>query len=142
MPKESNVTDSLEAFLSEANVAVLATVDAKSRPHAAPVWYLYEDGEFVISTGAGSQKHRNVERNPEVTLVIEKRTLPYLAVMARGRAELGPGPSEDWRLKLATHYIGDERGRRYVERTAGGQSVTLRLRPTKIIEYNGRAGRD
>jgi PPOX class probable F420-dependent enzyme len=135
------MADNLDSFLSEANVAVLATVDARRRPHAAPVWYLYEDGEFVISTGAGSQKHRNVERNPEVTLVIEKRTLPYLAVMARGRVEIGPGPSEDWRLKLATHYIGEELARRYVARTAGGQSVTIRLRPRKLIEYNGRAGR-
>lgn len=135
------MTDNLDSFLSEPNVAVLATVDGKGHPHAAPVWYLYEDGEFVISTGRGSQKHRNIERIPEVTLVIDRRALPYFAVMAHGRAEIGPGPTEEERLRLATHYIGEELARRYVARTAGGQNVTVRLRPRKLIEYNGQAGR-
>ncbi len=79
-----------EAFLREANVAVLSTVDAKGRPHAAPVWYLYDDGVFRISTGEGSQKHRNVTGNPNVSLVIDQRELPYYAVMVTGAAEIGP----------------------------------------------------
>lgn len=119
------MSENWDDFLPQANVAVLATVDGKGRPHAAPVWYLYEDGVFVISTGRGSQKHRNVERNPEVTLVIDKRTLPYYAVMAQGHAEIGPGPTEEERLRVATHYIGEELARRYVARTSGGQNVTI-----------------
>ncbi|HSP54227.1 MAG TPA: pyridoxamine 5'-phosphate oxidase family protein [Dehalococcoidia bacterium] len=58
------LTESQSSFLDEANVAVLATVDQRGRPHAAPVWYLWDDGELVISTGRGSQKHRNIEANP------------------------------------------------------------------------------
>ena len=46
-----------EEFLAEANVAILATVDRKGRPHAAPIWYLYEDGALVMSTG-----HRLAEK--------------------------------------------------------------------------------
>jgi PPOX class probable F420-dependent enzyme len=120
---------------------VLATVDRKGRPHAAPVWYLYDDGVFTIATGRGSQKHKNLEANANVTLVIEKRTLPYFAVMVRGAVELGPGFSSEQRLRLATHYLGEELGRRYVERTPGEDSISIRLRPAKVIEYNGRAGR-
>ena len=87
-------------FLGRANVAVLATVDARGRAHAAPIWYLYDDGVFIISTGRGSQKHRNVEANPEVTLVIDERVVPYYAVMARGSAEIGPAFSAEDRLRL------------------------------------------
>jgi len=130
-----------EAFLREPNVAVLATVDSKGRPHAAPVWYLYENGELVISTGRGSQKHRNIEANPNVTLVIEKRTLPYFAAMAHGRAEIGPPFSQEDRLRMAVRYLGEERGRRYVERTQGEDSISVRLRPQKVIDFHGRAGR-
>ena len=50
-----------EAFLREGNVAVLATVDRRGRAHAAPIWYIYADGVFVMSTGRGSQKHRNID---------------------------------------------------------------------------------
>ena len=132
----------VQEFLKEANVAVLATVDGQGRPHAAPIWYLYEDGIFVMSTGRGSQKHRNIERNQHVTLVADRRTLPYFAAMVSGRAEIGPPLSDAKRLELATRYLGGEMGRAYVARTEAGSSVTIRLRPEKVIEFNGQAGRD
>ena len=93
------------------------------------MWYLYRDGTFVISTGRGSQNHRN------------RRTLPYYALMVRGRAEIGEPLTDDERRELAVRYLGDELGRRYVERTAGQDAVTIRLKPSKLIEYEGRAGR-
>ncbi len=128
-------------FLREANVAVLATASRRGRPHAAPVWYLYDDAVFIVSTGRGSQKHRNVEANPHVTLVVDRRTLPYYAVMARGQAEIGPPLTPEQRLRLAVRYLGESLGQRYVERTSGEDSITIRLRPAKVIEYLGRAGR-
>jgi len=130
-----------EQFLKESNVAVLATVDGRGRAHAAPVWYLYEGGAFVISTGRGSQKHRNVAVNPEVTLVVDRRTLPYYAVMVQGRAEIGPRLTDEERLRLAVRYLGENLGRAYVARVSDQESVSIRLRPRKLIEYHGRAGR-
>ena len=130
-----------EEFLAEANVAILATVDRKGRPHAAPVWYLYDDGALVISTGRGSQKHRNVEANPEVTVVVDRRTLPYYAAMVSGMAEIGPPLSDEKRLEMAVRYLGEEMGRRYVERTAGSDSITMTLKPRKVVAFEGRAGR-
>jgi PPOX class probable F420-dependent enzyme len=134
-------TEETQDFLKQANVAVLATVDAKGRPHAAPVWYLYQDGAFIVSTGRGSQKHRNVERNSNVTLVVDRRTVPYYVVMVHGRAEIGPPFSEEERLRLAVRYLGEELGRAYVARTPGEDAISLRLRPERIVEYHGRAGR-
>ena len=136
-----NGQEAREQFLKEPNVAVLATVDAKGRAHAAPIWYLYEDGVLIMSTGRGSQKHRNVEAHPNVTVVVDRRTLPYYAVMARGRAEIGSPLTEDERLRMAVRYLGEEMGRAYVARRSGGDSVTIRLRPRKLIEYKGVAGR-
>ncbi len=130
-----------EEFLKEANVAVLATVGGGERAHAAPIWYLYEDGVFIMSTGRGSQKHRNMEAHPEITLVVDRRSLPYYAVMAQGRAEIGPRLSDEERRRMATRYLGEELARAYLARVSGEDSVTIRLRPRKLIEFNGRAGR-
>jgi len=130
-----------EDFLHEPNVAILSTVDKKGRPHALPIWYLYEDGELILSTGRGSQKHKNVEANPEISLTVDKRTLPYYAVMLRGRAEIGPPLTDEQRLIMAKRYLGDELGKRYYDATAGSDSITIRLRPEKTIVYEGRAGR-
>jgi PPOX class probable F420-dependent enzyme len=130
-----------EEFLKKANVAVLATVGPGTRAHAAPIWYLYEDGVFFMSTGRNSQKQRNVERHPEVTLVVDDRTVPYYAVMVQGTAEIGPRLSEEARLRMAIRYLGEEWGRAYIARVSGEDSVTIRLRPRRFIEYHGRAGR-
>ena len=134
-------TEDPAEFLKEANVAILATVDAKGRAHAAPIWYLYEDGEIIMSTGERSQKLRNIQRNPDVTLVVDRRTLPYYAVMAQGTAEIGPPVTPEVRRRLATRYLGDERAERYLSSTSAEGSLTVRLRPRKLIEFNGRAGR-
>ena len=129
-----------EAFLQESNVAILATVGPKGA-HAVPIWYLYEDGVFLMSTGRGSQKHRDLERNPNVTLVVDRRTLPYYAVMARGAVEIGPGLDVATRRRIAGRYLTESQLEAYMARASDGESVSIRLRPRKFIEYHGRAGR-
>jgi nitroimidazol reductase NimA-like FMN-containing flavoprotein (pyridoxamine 5'-phosphate oxidase superfamily) len=62
------VDDDRNAFLAQPHVTVLATIGPGNRPHAMPVWYLYEDRTFIVLTGRGSQKQRNIERCPDVTL--------------------------------------------------------------------------
>lgn len=54
---------------SEPLMAHLATC-AEGRPHAAPVWYVYEDGVVEISTSG--RKLRNLRANPRVALSIQK----------------------------------------------------------------------
>jgi PPOX class probable F420-dependent enzyme len=130
-----------EAFLHEAHVGVLATVGPGRRPHAAPIWYLYEDGVFVMSVGRGSQKHRNVEREGQATLAVDRRTLPYYAVMVHGPAEIGPPLTPEERLRIAVRYLGEEPGREYAARTADSDSVTIRLRPHRFAEFLGDAER-
>ena len=129
-----------EEFLKQANVAILATV-GPAGAHAVPIWYLYEDGVFLMSTGRGSQKHRDLERNPRVTLVVDRRTLPYYAVMVRGTVEVGPGLDVATRLRIAGRYLNDEQLEAYMARAQDGESVSIRLKPRKLIEYHGRAGR-
>jgi PPOX class probable F420-dependent enzyme len=106
-----------DALLKEANIAVFGSVDGKGRPHSTPVWYLYEDGVILISVGKDEQKHRNVSRNPNVSVVVDRRGLPYYAVMIRGTAEITPGFSDEERLRLAVRYLGEDLGQRYTEMT-------------------------
>ena len=134
-------TSEKEELLKLPNVAVLATVGPGTRPHAVPIWYLYEDGRFVMISGRGSQKVRNIERNGQATLVIDRRALPYFAVMASGAAEIGPPPTDDLRLRMAVRYLGEESGHAYTQARTGEGSVTVRLRPDSLVEYRGQAGR-
>ena len=45
-------------------------------------------------------------------------------------------------LRLAVRYLGEEMGGRYVAMTEGQDSISLLIRPRKIVEFDGRAGRD
>src|SRR3972149_2508876 len=60
--------------------------------------------------------------------------------MVRGTAEIGPPLSDEARLRLAVRYLGDELGRAYVASVTAEDSVTIRLRPRKMIAYHGGAG--
>jgi PPOX class probable F420-dependent enzyme len=131
-----------EAFLQEANVAILASAGPRGGAHAVPIWYLYEDGVFLMSTGRGSQKHRDLGRDPNVTLVVDRRTLPYYALMVRGTVEIGPALDEATRRRIAGRYLDERQLEAYMARALDGDSISLRLRPRKFIEYHGRAGRE
>jgi PPOX class probable F420-dependent enzyme len=133
--------DDRELFLQQAHLAVLATLGPGNRLHAMPVWYLYEDGMFIILTGRGSQKHRNIERHKDVTLMIDRRDLPYYAVMVQGSATIGPTPSQALRLRMAVRYLGEERGAAYNARRLDADSVIIQVRPEKFVEYHGVVGR-
>ena len=128
-------TSAQKAYLEQTNVAILATTGPGSRAHAMPVWYVYEDGQIIIGAGANSQKRRNIDRNAQATLVIDQREPPYRALMVQGTAEVGPAAPPELRLRIATRYLGEQRGREYVEETAGGDSITIRITPQRFIEY-------
>ena len=122
------------------NIAILATVDNKNRPHGMPIWYIYEDGKFVMTAGKNAQKVRNIQRTWNATLVLDRREPPYHAVMIRGRAEIGPTPDPEWLLRLAIRYLGEERGKTYFQ-GLGDDIVAITLYPDDVIEYLGVSGR-
>ena len=128
-------TSQQRTFLEQENVAILATTGPGDRAHAMPVWYIFEDGQIILGAGANSQKRRNIDRNGQATLVIDRREPPYYALMVQGKAEIGPAAPTETRLKIATRYLGEERAREYVEETAGGDSISIRLTPQKFVEY-------
>jgi PPOX class probable F420-dependent enzyme len=127
--------DTPQAFLQEPNIAILSTVGPGGRPHATPIWFIYEDGEVVLMVDERSQKARNIARNAEVALTVDRRAVPYYAVMIQGAAEIGPRPSDDLRLRIAVRYLGEELGRGYTSMNTGEGVVTVRVRPRKIMEY-------
>ena len=131
-----------EKLFSDANVAILATVDSKNWSHGMPIWHIYQDGIFVMSARRTSQEARNTGRPGQVSIIIDRREAPYHAAMIRGRAEIGPAPDNDWLPKLAIRYMGEERGNAYVSQGSDDDSATLTLHPDDVIEYCGITGRD
>jgi hypothetical protein len=62
--------------------------------------------------------------------------------MAQGQAEIGPPLTPDEQRRIAARYLNERQLEAYLARRRGGESVSIRLRPRKLIEYHGVAGRD
>ncbi len=107
----------LKAFVRDARVARLATVDEHNRPHVVPVCFVYRDAIAHIVLDAkpkrvpvtSLRRVRNLLANPEVQLLIDRyeedwSRLAY--VQLRGRASLiEAGPEQaDALARLRTKY--------------------------------------
>lgn len=133
--------DTPEALLSERQICVLATVNPHGSAHAMPMWYLYEEGEILFMTGADSQKVKNVRRNAQATVVVDRREPPYYAVMVYGDARVGPALGYDQKLRTVSRYLGGAEARMYLDKFAHSDAVSICVRPRRMVEFNGKAGR-
>ncbi len=103
-----------DAFLRQPNTAVLATVDAKGRAHAVPVWYLWTGTLFEIIGGEASAKMRHIEATGRAALCVDQRQGTPFHVTAEGPCVLGGAATKEWRLKLHTHYRGEAAAKKVV----------------------------
>lgn len=133
MPLTSQEIDEL---LSGPHIAVVSTIKPDGQPHAVPTWYDYADKEIVFHTGLRSRKYRNLRRNNRITVCVDIRTPPYKAVVIEGKAEVTVGHDGERRRRMAVKYLGEERGRRYLERMGDGEVVIVRVKPDKIISWD------
>jgi len=60
-----------EQMLAAARNYWISSASPDGRPHAMPVWGLYDDGRLLFSTGRASRKGRNLAQNPRVVVHLE-----------------------------------------------------------------------
>ena len=66
-------------------IAHVATVLPDGAPHSVPVWIGTHEGSAVIITGPGSQKARNLRRDPRIAISLTPPDNPFVPVVLRGR---------------------------------------------------------
>jgi PPOX class probable F420-dependent enzyme len=59
------------AFLNEEKIAVASSIGPRGWPHSMPLWYVERGGRLWSWTFTKSQKVKNLERDPRVTVLIE-----------------------------------------------------------------------
>jgi PPOX class probable F420-dependent enzyme len=82
--------DEVEAFLGEQRVVICASNGRDGWPHLMPLWYLVRGADIWAWTYAKSQKVRNLERDPRVTLEVEdgEQYQELRGVMLQARTEI------------------------------------------------------
>ena len=130
----------IEAFLRAPRHAIVGTNRVDGPPQLSPVWYLYEDGRLYISIGAATAKHRNLQRDPRISICVDGCHPDARTVMIYGKAHIVPHGDplqQEMRWRIIRHYYEDEEtARQYAESTQHLQSVLLIVTPEKIISQD------
>lgn len=62
--------ESIEQFLAEPNLAVIATMRSDGRPQCVPTWYEYSNNSILLSLDAGRVRLKHMRNDPNVALSV------------------------------------------------------------------------
>ena len=100
MPRKLS-DEEVEAYLdSRPGWAVLSTIDEDGFPHSVPLGYFRLDRDIIMGVRDGTRKVANVERNPNVSVLLEDGSTmaDIRGVMLQGRARIVRESSEALQL--------------------------------------------
>jgi PPOX class probable F420-dependent enzyme len=116
------------------NYAVLATVNPDGSPQTSVVWVGRDGGDLLFSTVQGRVKHRNMVRDPRVSLSVIDSADPENYVELRGRVTLGPDPGRALDTQLSWKYDGRDPD----PDRPGAVRVVVRMEVEKATGYAAR----
>jgi len=129
--------DELVAFLNEAPIARLSSLNSDGTIHIAPVYFKYENGDILIGTQAMTHKVRNIKNNPQVTVLIDNQAPPWKGVLIYGEAELDYEDVVAKRASIFERYKSAEDAREYAADLANNYApVVIRVKPIHIVSYD------
>ncbi len=129
--------DELVAFLNEAPVARLASMNPDGTIHIAPVYFKYDHGDILIGTQDVSRKVRNIKRNPKVTVLIDNQAPPWKGVIIYGEAELDYDDVVAKRISIFERYMPAENAQKFATGLANFYApVVIRVKPERMTSYD------
>lgn len=132
MSKAVSVPDSLADMLAWESKALahIATIGPDGGPQSSPVWFDWEDNQLTVSLYDSSQKMKNLQRDPRLSVSIVDPANAYRYVEIRGVA-VGFEPDTElvFITKMAGKYLGLDH---YPWHEEGQVEVTVTIKPTRI----------
>lgn len=148
MPRPDEIKMSPEevgAYLKKGRTIILVSNGRKGYPHAVPMFYGIDDDLTIrFATYGSSQKVKNIERDPRVTLLVESGSAydELAGVMVEGEAEIvtdldatvdtmieAMGKTEN-ALPPASELPTE------VKQQMAGKRVLIRVRPKRFLSWD------
>ena len=135
-----NAPDALEIalFAEQPLLAILSTVNRDGSPQSTPVWYMYGEGRFRITTRGDRVKVRNIRRDPRVSLVVIDTAATGDPLIVSGTAEITEAGGDEFTYAMARRYEGRRRGDSEAERlidiarSLGQPRVIIEITPLRV----------
>jgi PPOX class probable F420-dependent enzyme len=123
-------------LLDGRNYAVLATVNPDGSPQTSVMWVGRDGGDVLFSTVEGRVKHRNMLRDPRVSVTVIDAADPENYVELRGRVSMLPDIGRRLDTQLSWKYDGRDPG----EDRPGAVRVAVRLVVERAAGYAAHPG--
>ncbi|MDA0597596.1 MAG: PPOX class F420-dependent oxidoreductase [Chloroflexi bacterium] len=123
-----------EKYLAEPANMVLATIRKDGRPQLSPVWFIWQDNEFLISTTPSTAKWKNLARDKRCTGVVDAPNGRYISVTGVVEMWTENVPHEVTTEIVRKYKLGDE-FEPYMEITRNDRPERgiIRLKPESIV---------
>ena len=129
--------DELVAFLNEAPIARLGSMNPDGTIHMAALWFRYKNGDIVIGTQDKTNKVRNIKKNPNVTVLIDVEGPPLKGVLIYGHAELDYEDVLTKRVDIFEKHMSREEARELATRLANDFApIIIRVKPKRVSSYD------
>jgi len=125
------LNDATLRLLDGKNYAVLATVNPDGSPQTSVIWVGRDGGDVLFSTVEGRVKHRNMVRDPRVSISVIDWVDPENYIELRGRVSMTPDVGRRLDTQLSWKYDGKDPG----EDRPGAVRVVVRLVVDKVTGH-------
>jgi PPOX class probable F420-dependent enzyme len=95
-------------LLDGPNYAVLATINADGSPQTSAMWVGRDGDDLLMSTVEGRVKHRNMVRDPRVSVTVLDSADPEIYVELRGSVTMTPDIGRKADTALSWKYDGKD----------------------------------
>ena len=130
--KKGILTEPVIKIIKDKNFAFLGTIMKDGRPQVSPIWIDIDDNNNIIlfNTAQGRIKHKNISRDPRVSLSLVDTNNPYSMVTIQGtiieQTTIGADEHID---KLAKKYLNIDR---YPSHSPSITRVICKIKPEKM----------
>jgi PPOX class probable F420-dependent enzyme len=102
------LSDAALRLVDGRNYAVLATVNPDGSPQTSVIWVGRDGNDVLFSTVEGRVKHRNMLRDPRVSVSVIDSADPESYVELRGRVSMTPDIGRQLDTRLSWKYDGKD----------------------------------
>ena len=121
----------VEQLFQEKNLIFIATINSDGSPQLTPVWGTFDDGHVLINTAEGRLKHKNVLRDPRVTISVVDHENPLNMTSIKGKVvEIIPDYDYSNANKLTKQYMGISE---YPFKRDGEKRIIFKIKPMKVF---------
>lgn len=130
--KKRILTEPVIKIIKDKNFAFLGTIMKDGRPQVSPIWIDIDDNNNILlfNTAQERIKHKNISRDPRVSLSLVDKNNPYSMVTIQGtvieQTTIGADEHID---KLAKKYLNIDR---YPSHSPSIKRVICKIKPEKM----------